>query len=195
VNEAELVAASQRGDIGAFNRLVLMYQEQVYNLAVRLLGERDAAADATQETFLSAFQAIRSFRGGSVRIWLLRIAANACYDELRRQRRHPVTSLDELMDRPEEEGPGREIPTAVESPEDFALRRDLQNELLRALMTLPAEQRMVVVLSDIQGLSYEEIAHVTGTNLGTVKSRLSRARAHLRDYLRARELLPSTVRQ
>jgi len=190
VNESELIAASQKGQLGAFNHLVLAYQQMVYNTAYRLLGDRDAAADASQEAFLAAFQAIKSFRGGSFRAWLLRIVTNACYDQLRAKKRRPTTSLDALLvDASENSYPSRMV-----SPDNHVMRRELQAELQRGLLSLPEEQRLVVILSDVQGLSYEEIATATNTNLGTVKSRLSRARAHLRDYLKARELLPSTAR-
>lgn len=190
MNESELIAASQKGQLGAFNHLVLAYQQMVYNTAYRLLGDPDAAADASQEAFLAAFQAIKSFRGGSFKAWLLRIVTNACYDQLRAKKRRPTVSLDALLVDANETS----YPSQRPSPDDHALRRELQAELQRGLLSLPEEQRLVVILSDVQGLSYEEIATTTNTNLGTVKSRLSRARAHLRDYLQARELLPSTAR-
>jgi len=190
--EERLILASQAGDLEAFNQLVERYQFQVYNLCRRMLGDPELAADAAQETFLNAFEHISRFRGGTLKTWLLRIAANACYDLLRHRKRRPSASLDELVD--DEEGP-KDFAGGGELPEQFALRRELGQLLVRALNELPAEQRMVVILSDIQGLSYDEIAEVTRTELGTVKSRLSRARAKLRDYLdRHRELLPRDYR-
>ena len=191
MNESELIAASQKGQLGAFNHLVLAYQQMVYNTAYRLLGDRDAAADASQEAFLAAFQAIKSFRGGSFRAWLLRIVTNACYDQLRAKKRRPTTSLDALLvDASENSYPSRMV-----SPDNHVMRRELQAELQRGLLSLPEEQRLVVILSDVQGLSYEEIATATNTNLGTVKSRLSRARAKLRDFLLDQEeLLPGRYR-
>ncbi|GIW06003.1 MAG: RNA polymerase subunit sigma-24 [Dehalococcoidia bacterium] len=190
--EERLILASQAGDIQAFNQLVERYQFQVYNLCRRMLGDPELAADATQETFLNAFEHIGRFRGGTLKTWLLRIAANACYDLMRHRKRRPATSLDEIVD--DEDDP-KDFAGGGELPEQFALRRELGQLLVRALNELPPEQRMVVVLSDIQGLSYDEIADVTRTELGTVKSRLSRARAKLRDYLdRHRELLPRDYR-
>ncbi|MCL5027181.1 MAG: sigma-70 family RNA polymerase sigma factor [Chloroflexi bacterium] len=192
MNENELIGASQAGDTPAFNQLVVAYQTQVYNLAYRMLSEPESAADATQEAFLSAYRHIRQFRGGSFRAWLLRIATNACYDELRRRRRSPqAASLDQAMD---EEGTP-EPPDRDPTPEEAVLHRDLQQHLQRGLAGLPYEQRVVVVLSDVQGLSYEDIAEVTNASLGTVKSRLSRGRAHLRDFLeRSGELSPAPYR-
>ena len=192
MDEAELIARSQKGNVAAFNQLVLAYQEIVYNVALRTLGDPDAAADATQEAFLSAFQSVTGFRGGSFKVWLLRIVTNACYDYLRARKRRPSESLDELV--AEDEGTGGPADTSFESPEEHALRVDMHAEVQRALQLLPADQRVVVVLSDVHGLSYEEIAAVTKSELGTVKSRLSRGRARLRDYLSQRGLVPATVR-
>ncbi|GIW11756.1 MAG: RNA polymerase subunit sigma-24 [Dehalococcoidia bacterium] len=193
LEEDRLILASQAGDVGAFNQLVERYQQAVFTLCRRMLGDPELAADATQETFLNAYEHLGQFRGGAFKTWLFRIAANACYDVLRSRKRRPSTSLDELVD--DEEEP-KEFPDTGESPEQYLLRRELGQLLLRALAILPPEQRMAVILSDIQGLSYDEIAEVTGSELGTVKSRLSRARAKLRDYLEQnRELLPRLYRQ
>lgn len=190
--EERLIVASQAGDLHAFNQLVERYQAQVYNLCRRMLGDPDLAADAAQETFLNAYEHIGRFRGGTLKTWLLRIAANACYDVMRQRKRRPSTSLDELIDDADDP---KDFPGNGELPEQVAVRHELRQLLLRALKTLPPEQRMVVILSDIQGLSYDEIAEVTRAELGTVKSRLSRARAKLRDYLdHHRELLPRDYR-
>lgn len=190
--EKALIAASKEGDLEAFNRLVLAYQGLVYNVAYRILGDSEAAADATQEAFLSAFQAIGKFRGGSFRAWLLRIVSNACYDQLRHRKRRPTTSLDAMPINPEH------ISILADdglSPEEYAIRQELNRAIQAGLQTLPPEQRLVLVLSDIEGLSYKEIAAATGVSLGTVKSRLSRGRAKLRDYLLSQEeLLPARYR-
>ncbi len=192
MDEGELIARSQKGNVAAFNQLVLAHQQLAYNVALCILGDPDAAADATQEAFISAFKAVSSLRGGSFKAWLLRIVTNACYDMLRAKKRRPTDSLDEMVS--EDEGMGGPADDSLESPEEHALRMDMRAEVQRCLQLLPPEQRVVVVLSDVHGLSYEEIAAVTKTELGTVKSRLSRARAQLRDSLRQRELLPSTQR-
>jgi RNA polymerase sigma-70 factor (ECF subfamily) len=192
-DEQKIIQAAQRGDLNAFNELVLQYQSQVYNLAYRIMGEGDSAADATQEAFISAYRAINSYRGGSFRAWLMRIVTNACYDELRRRKRRPTSSLDALY--VVDAAPGEVLMNGAESPEAYAQRQDLNRALEAALQTLPEEQRTVLVLSDIQGYSYQEIADIVDVSLGTIKSRLSRARAKMRDYLLDQgELLPGVYR-
>jgi len=191
--ERRLVEVAQHGDVESFNALVRLYEGRIYNLCHRMLGDADSAADAAQDAFLSAFRNLRSFRGGSFRSWMLRIATNTCYDVLRARKRRPTTSLDIEADGGDDGSP-LQIADTAESPDDFALRRELAAAIERGLATLPEEQRIILILSDIQGLAYEEIADITNTNLGTVKSRLSRGRARLRDVLKAGELLPTRYR-
>ncbi|RLC65788.1 MAG: RNA polymerase subunit sigma-24 [Chloroflexi bacterium] len=192
MEEQELISRSHDGDIEAFNQLVERYQRLVYNLALRMLGNAETAEDAAQDTFLSAYKAIGKFRGGSFRAWILRIAANACHDEMRAARRARVASLDDLM----EELGDFIADNDAESPEDYTLRRELSRFINEGLTHLPEDQRLVVILCDIQGLSYEEISEATNSSLGTVKSRLNRGRARLRDFfLQRRELLPAEFRQ
>ena len=191
MDEQELISRSKSGDVEAFNLLVEQYQRLVYNLALRMLGNAEAAEDASQDTFLSAYKAIGKFRGGSFKSWVLRIAAYSCRDKLRVARRYRIISLDTLLletdDLPQDNN--------TESPEDYALRRELGRFLNEGLAHLPEDQRLVVILSDVQGLRYEEVAQVTGSSLGTVKSRLNRGRTRLRDFLLQREeLLPSKFR-
>jgi RNA polymerase sigma-70 factor (ECF subfamily) len=196
--EALLVARSRRGDVAAFNQLILIYQQAVYTLTYRMIGDSETAADVTQEALFAAFRGIASFRGGSFRAWLLRIANNACYDYWRRSRRRPSESLEALT----EPGDGNDEGLAQQfadderwNPEALALRAELQELIQAGLERLPLEQRVSVILSDIQGLSYEEIASATTASLGTVKSRIARGRAQLRDYLqRHAELLPRSYR-
>jgi RNA polymerase sigma-70 factor (ECF subfamily) len=193
MDEAALIHDAKCGDVNAFNTLVLHYQTQAYNVAYRIMGERDSAADATQEAFISAYRALRRFRGGSFRAWLLRIVTNACYDELRRRKRRPQASLDALY--VEDESPNSPLVGQSEGPESYTQRMELQRALEHCIRALPDDQRVAAVLSDVEGLSYDEIAAVTGTALGTVKSRLSRARARLRDcLLNFGELVPSAYR-
>lgn len=190
--ESALVARSQAGDLSAFNELVEAYQGHVYNLCLRMLRSVQGAEDATQEAFLAAYRHIRSFRGAAFRAWLLRIAANACTDELRRRRRRPQVSLEQASE--DQERP-LDVPDPGESPEDFALRQELNRTLQAGLITLSTDQRLAVVLCDVHGLSYEEIAESTRASVGTVKSRISRGRERMRRYLAAhRELLPDTIR-
>jgi len=176
--DEELVLLSKNGDTDAFNRLVDRYERTVYNLCFRLLGDRSAAEDATQEAFLSAYRALPRFEGGSFRAWLLRIAANQSRDELRRRRRRPASSLESLLADPTRREPSTED-EAPRRAEQRARERALQEMLKR----LPFEQRLVVILIDVQGRSYEETAEVLGEAIGTVKSRLFRARRKLRDEI------------
>src|SRR3972149_3048935 len=177
IDEADLIARSRQGDLDAFNRLVEHYQRPLYNLCLRMLASPQAAEDATQEAFIAAYRALHSFRGASLRPWLFRIAANACYDELRRRRSRPVLSLDAAP------GEGRrplDLPAPRLPPDEQAQRPGPASSLQQALAALPHDQRLAVLLCDVQGLDYAEIAQVTGVSLGTVKSRISRARARLR---------------
>ena len=186
MDEPALIQSAQRGDIDAFNSLVLVYQSQVYNVAYRILGEQPAAADATQEAFISAYKSIGRYRGGSFKSWLLRTVTNACYDALRYSKRRPATSLDALGDDPDaEDSAGYEefIAADQESPAEAAERSELRRAIAAGVRQLPPDQRITFVLSDVQGMTYEEIADAMQASLGTVKSRLSRARARLRDYL------------
>jgi len=187
-----LIAAARRGDVQAFNKLILTHQTLAYNVAYRMLHDQDAAADATQEAFISAFRALPGFRGGSFKAWLLRIVTNACYDHLRVLKRRPTSSLDDLLVDPDH---STMLDDEKETPEEYAMRQDLSRVIQAGLDHLPPDQRATVILSDVQGLSYEEIAEATGVSLGTVKSRLSRGRARLRDLLQEeRELSPPRYR-
>ena len=188
--DAELVSRSQEGDLGAFNMIVERYRSQVFNVAARILGNPTSAEDVTQEAFISAYRAIGKFRGGILRAWLIRIAVNASRDFLRASRRRPQESLDRAL-----LNPSFQVPSGDASPEQQAIRGELAAEIHRAILSLAEDQRTVLVLVDVRGLSYEEAADATGASLGTVKSRLSRARARARDYLmQHRELLPEEFR-
>jgi RNA polymerase sigma factor (sigma-70 family) len=193
MDEPTLIAAAQRGNVDAFNELVLAYQQQVYNLAYRIMGDPASAADAAQEAFISAFQNIGRFRGGSFKSYLLRIVSNGCYDELRRRKRRPATSFEDFGEVDEDANPA--LVNGGEQPEEYAERQEMARVIQAGIETLPPDQRITLALSDVQGLSYQEIAEVTSVSLGTVKSRLARGRGKLRDYLRAQgELLPARYR-
>jgi RNA polymerase sigma-70 factor (ECF subfamily) len=193
MDESDLIKQAQNGDLNAFNSLVLQFQSPVYNVAYRVMGDVDSAADATQDAFIRAYKNIRRFRGGSFKAWLMRIVTNICYDELRRRKRKPQASLDALF--VEDESANPSIMSRPESPEAYSQRLELAKAIQDCLSGLPEDQRIIAVLSDIQGYSYAEIKTVTKVSLGTVKSRLSRARARLRDCLRAKgELLPGRYR-
>jgi RNA polymerase sigma-70 factor, ECF subfamily len=177
-----LILEAQRGSLDAFNRLVRRHERAVYNVALRLVGSAMAAEEVTQDTFMRAYGALERFRGGDFRPWLLRIATNRAYDELRRRKRAPG-SFEELTYEPEVEW---STLTSVEEPDARAERLELAQVLEAALAQLPNDQRVAVVLSDVQGYDYVEIAAITGVPYGTVKSRLSRARSRLRLLLAGR---------
>jgi RNA polymerase sigma-70 factor (ECF subfamily) len=183
ISENMLIYAAQRGDLNAFNRLVLAYQDFVFSQAYYMLGERQSAEDAAQDTFVSAFRGLRAFRGGSFKGWLLRIVTNACYDEMRRRKRRPTTPLERL-DQDENE---LDLLNCLADPGDplelRAERAELAKTLRRLLDDLPPDFRAAVILVDIQGMGYEEAAQVAGIPLGTLKSRLARARQQLGDRL------------
>jgi RNA polymerase sigma-70 factor (ECF subfamily) len=195
MDEAGLIQDAQQGDLEAFNRLILAYQDRVYNQAFRVLGEYQSADDATQEAFISAYKNIRTFRGGSFRAWLLRIVTNACYDELRRKKRRPTTPLEPVDDEGEEIESPHWIADPGELPEDNVARSELANAIQACLDQLSDDFRVVVVLVDVQGLDYLEASEIIGKPLGTIKSRLARARHRMRDCLQGFwELLPHAMR-
>jgi RNA polymerase sigma-70 factor (ECF subfamily) len=197
MDEAALIREAQRGDLDSFNHLVLTYQSLVFNVAYRIMGEPDSSADATQEAFISAFKNLKSFRGGSFRSWLLRIVTNACYDELRRRKRRPSSSLEELTafydggDYQE----SKPLASHETSPESVAEKGELISAIRDCINRLPSEFKVVVVLVDVQGYDYREVSDVINRPIGTVKSRLARARERMRDCLQQhRELLPASFR-
>ena len=195
MDEAALIRAAQHGDLDSFNRLVLHYQDMVYSQAYRMIGEVDSAEDATQEAFISAYRGLRSYRGGSFNAWLLRIVTNACYDELRRRKRHPTTSMEPLSDDEEEIESPRWMRDPSESPEERTERDELGSAIRHCLDDLPVDFRTVVILVDIQGMDYAEASAVINKPVGTIKSRLARARLRLRDCLQGVwELLPTPYR-
>ena len=177
-DEAAVIARAAGGDRTAFAQLMEHYQSACYGLAWRLLGDADRAADATQDAFVHAYRAIASYRGGVFRSWLLRITANASYDILRRQQRRPSSPLPD----PDEGAPELPDPSAL-NPFAEASKSELYRHLERALRMLPADQRTAVVLCDVYGMDYNEVAAMTDSALGTVKSRIHRGRLRLRELL------------
>lgn len=192
MDEHLLIETARQGNLAAFNQLVLSYQSMAYNLAYRILGHAEGAEDATQEAFIKAYRNLGQYRGGSFKAWLLRIVTNVCYDQLRHVQRRPAQSLEDLSVDPEHAG---KLVDHAEEPSDYAVRQELGRIIQVGINQLPTDQRMTLMLSDVEGLSYDEIAVVMDTSLGTVKSRLSRARAKLRDFLlQQQELLPKRYR-
>ena len=199
VNHVRLPLRDRSGAAHCYNCVIEEFQTAAYNLSIRLLGDWALAEDAVQEAFTSGYRAFHQFRGQNLRGWILRIVANVCRDMLRSLRARPAAPLDPMP--PDPDDPNRnpsvlDIPSTEESPEAHAERQELNRAIESGLATLSADQRLAVVLVDVQGFSYEEAASVMGCSVGTVRSRLSRGRGRLRDYLRAvGELLPSRYRQ
>lgn len=191
--DEQLVLLAKDGNLDAFNSLVDRYQSAVYGLCLRLLGNREAAEDAAQEAFISAFRAIRRFEGGNFRSWLLRIAANESKDELRRRRRKDATTSFEAH------AEQYETPLEVEdpgpAPDILAERLETTAEIEQLLTGVTEEQRRALVLIDMYGFQYDEAAEVLGASIGTVKSRVHRGRERLRQLVLSHpELLGSPRR-
>ncbi len=187
LEEAALIARCQQGDARAFDTLVNLHAPRVFNLAYRILGSRTDAEDAAQEAFLRAFSALGRFRqGAAFSTWLHRITLNICLDELKRRRARPqpITSLPPPG---ADDDPNLEelasVGSAQEDPQEILQRRAAQAEVEQALASLPPDQKALVVMCDVEGFSYEEAAAALNTGLGTVKSRLHRARRRLRQLL------------
>ncbi len=199
-DEEQLIMRSQRGDMQAFNQLVEHYQQTLYSVVLRMLGNPEIAADVTQDTFIAALRGIQTYRGGSsFRAWLLRIGTNQACDYWRRTQRRSAESLDALVEEDDTNAPDLLSFLAstdrASNPEEVLLTQELQNAIQKGIEQLPLEQRVAVVLCDIQGLTYEEIATTTQTTLGTVRSRIARGRTRLRAYLAHHaELLPKRYR-
>ena len=195
MDETALIRSAQRGDLDAFNTLVLAYQDLLFSSALRILGDDELAADATQDAFISAFRGLNAYRGGSFKAWLLRTVTNACYDELRRRKRRPTTPLEPDQADGEEMETPRWLADPALTPEESAEAVELEHAIQHCLQGLPVEFRTVVVMADLQGLDYAEVAVVLRAPLGTIKSRLARARLRLRECLQGfAELLPASMR-
>ena len=195
MDEFLLIKDAKKGDLDSFNTLVLEYQELVFNTAFRIMGEEESAADATQEAFISAFTHINSFRGGSFRSWLLRTVTNACYDILRTKKRRPTTPLEPISNEDEEIESPAWIADPDSSPSEEFEKLELEHAIQHCLENLPLDYRTVIILADIQEMDYMEVATATRNPLGTVKSRLARARLRMRECLQDFwELLPSSFR-
>ena len=195
MNEQALITDAQGGNLDAFNTLILHYQDGVFNTALRILGDEDQAADASQEAFISAFKSIASFRGGSFKAWLMRTVTNACYDELRRQKRRPTTPLEPDTNDGDEMDSPRWLADPNMTPAQQAEADEVEHAIQHCLDNLPLEFKTVVVMADIQGMDYTEVAATVRVPLGTIKSRLARARLRLRECLQGfAELLPASYR-
>ncbi len=183
MDEKELIARCREGDMDAFEQLMSAYQQRIYNVAYRMMGNPHDASDLTQETMIRIYRFIGSFRGESAfSTWVYHITLNGCREALRRLSRHPVVSLDEPLQMDDGELL-RELPDKAPLPEEHYLNQELSELLQTLIAELPPEYRAVLILRENEGLRYEEIAAETGISIGTVKSRLNRARARLREKL------------
>ncbi len=196
IKENDLISSAQKGDLDSFNRLVLAYQSQVFNVALRILGDTNAADDAAQNAFIAAYRKITTFHGGSFRSWLLTIVTHQCYDELRARKRKPTVSLE--PDLPEDEAfqdSSEWLADDKPSPEQISVTRELEKAIQHCIDKLPEDFKMIAVLVDVEGLDYKDAAQIVSIPLGTIKSRLARARQRLRDCLHGfGELLPEEFR-
>jgi RNA polymerase sigma-70 factor, ECF subfamily len=189
MDESALIQSAKSGDHEAFNRLVLAYQDMVYNHAYAILGGSDSAEDAVQESFIKAFRGLNGYRGGSFRAWLLRITTNTCYDELRRSNHRQDVDDWQVGEDGEEYELLDLLPSPELSPDAQLEQSELMTAIQRGLQRLPVEYRAAAIIIDVLGFDYAEAAASLGVPVGTVKSRLARARQGLRQYL-AQSLQP-----
>ena len=190
--ENSLILSAQRGDMGAFNNLVLDHQDMLYRIALRIVHDECMAEDALQEAIIHAFRHIKSFRGGNFKSWLARVTVNASYDELRRGKRHLGLPLEQFTSEGEEIESPEWMRDSGPGPEERAESSELQRALHSCIKALVPDYRLMVILVDMEGMSYEEAAQVARVPVGTVKSRLARARMQIRKSLQSyRSLLPA----
>ena len=192
-SETLLIKSAQRGDMDAFNELVLQYQDLLYRISLRVVRDECVAQDALQEAMIHAFRHIRSFRGGNFKSWLARVTVNASYDELRRGKRHNGIPLELFTNEGDEIESPDWMRDPASGPEDRAEQSELRRVMHSCIKSLVPDYRLMVILVDMEGMSYEEAAFVAHVPVGTVKSRLARARMQLRESLQSyRNLLPTT---
>jgi RNA polymerase sigma-70 factor (ECF subfamily) len=191
-SETLLISSAQCSDMDAFNELASSYQDLLYRIALRITRDECTAQDAVQEAMIHAFQHIKSFRGGNFKSWLARVTVNASYDELRRGRRHNGVPLELFTNEGEEIESPEWMRDPAAGPDERAESSELQKALHSCIKTLIPDYRLMVILVDMEGMSYEEAAYVAHVPVGTVKSRLARARMQIRQSLQSyRSLLPA----
>lgn len=173
-----LLRRACKGDVQAFEELMQSHESRIYAIALRMMGNREDAQDCAQEAMVRIYRAMGSFKGQSaLATWIYRITMNTCLDELRRRKARKVTSLDSLVDN------GWSPTDAGDTPEEHGLRVEKQNALNQAIQSLPDDMRAAIILRDVKGYSYDEIASILDANVGTIKSRISRGREKLREIL------------
>lgn len=183
-NEKDLLKRSKSGDIEAFELLIEAYQKKVFNLAYRMLGNHDDASELAQEVFIKVYRSLKSFKEESqFSTWIYRIATNVCLDELRKRKNKKLIYIDESI-KGEEEDLNRQVEDNRPTPDIIAERNHLKKAVNSAIQTLSEEHKIVIILRDIQGFSYEEIAEIVKCPTGTVKSRINRARQALKEILK-----------
>ena len=173
-----LLRRACKGDVQAFEDLMQSHESRIYAIALRMMGNREDAQDCAQEAMVRIYRAMGSFKGQSaLATWIYRITMNTCLDELRRRKARKVTSLDSLVDN------GWSPTDTGDTPEEHGLRVEKQNALNQAIQSLPDDMRAAIILRDVKGYSYDEIASILDANVGTIKSRISRGREKLREIL------------
>ena len=183
--EADLIQQSCAGNMDAFEQLILQYERRVYTIAYKYMGNHEDASDMAQEAIIKAYQSIGSFRGDAAfGTWLGKITANQCLDELRKRKKQQTTSLEDTLEL-EEGSVKKEIESLAATPEEHAIRQETASYMQMLIGELKEEYRAVVILRELEGYSYEEIADILSCSLGTVKSRISRARLYLKERILA----------
>lgn len=190
-NEKELIQKCKEGDIDSFELLIESYQQRVYNIALRMLGNKEDASDIAQEVFIKIYKSIAGFKEeASLSTWIYRIATNVCLDELRKRKKTKVISIDSTIQLEDSEV-SMQMPDERPQPDELLTQKELKQEVQKAINDLKEEHKTVIILRDINGYSYEEIAKILDCTLGTVKSRINRARNTLKNILIKREELLS----
>lgn len=184
MNEERLIQKASKGDASAFNELMAMHERRMYAVALRMCNNHEDAQDCLQEAMLRIFRAISGFKGqSSFSTWVYRITMNTCLDELRRRKNRPNTSLDDLLDS------GWAPSDETDTPERHAVRSEKRRNIQQMIRELPEDMRSAIILRDIEGYSYDDIADILGANVGTIKSRISRGREKLREKILAKSEL------
>ncbi len=186
LKESKLIMRAIQGNLDAFNQLVVIYQTAVYNTALRIMNDSEAADDITQTAFISAWQHMESFKGDSFKPWILRITINACYDEIRRLRRHPSTPLEPVTEENEENEDAVWLIDPNLQPDEVSLQKDTMAAVAECMGSLPEEYRTVLMLIDVHEFNYQDAADMISKPLGTIKSRLLRARLRMRTCLESK---------
>lgn len=181
MNEEKLISRAAKGDASAFNELLGLHERKMYAVCLRMCANQEDAQDCLQEAMLRIYRSISGFKGqSSFSTWIYRVTMNTCLDELRKKKNKQTTSLDGLLDT------GWSPSDDYDTPEHHTIEQERKKALHGAISELPEDMRSAVVLRDIQGFSYEEIAEMLGINVGTIKSRISRGREKLREKIRRR---------